>query len=43
MTTVLLTGAAGGVGTFLRAGLPPPGWKLRCLDRFLPAEDDGLK
>lgn len=41
--TVLLTGAAGGVGTFLRAGLPRLGWRLRCFDRVLPAEDDGLE
>jgi uronate dehydrogenase len=43
VTRVLLTGAAGGVGTFLRAGLPRLGWTLRCLDRVLPAEDDGLE
>ncbi|WP_181805051.1 NAD-dependent epimerase/dehydratase family protein [Streptomyces shenzhenensis] len=41
--TVLLTGAAGRVGTYLRAGLPRLGWRLRCLDRFLPPEDDGLE
>jgi uronate dehydrogenase len=36
VTTVLLTGAAGGVGTFLRAGLPRLGWSLRigsCFER----------
>ena len=37
--TVLLTGAAGGVGTFLRRGLPALGWKLRCYDRR-PILDD---
>jgi uronate dehydrogenase len=37
--TVLLTGAAGGVGTFLRRGLPPLGWKLRCYD-VVPVPDD---
>lgn len=31
-TTVLLTGAAGHIGATLRAGLPPFGWRLRCLD-----------
>jgi uronate dehydrogenase len=43
VTRVLLTGAAGRVGTFLRAGLPRLGWSLRCLDRVRPAEDDGLE
>ncbi len=32
--TVLITGAAGGVGTFLRRGLPLLGWRLRSLDRM---------
>ncbi|MGY1842609.1 NAD-dependent epimerase/dehydratase family protein [Modestobacter sp. SYSU DS0875] len=35
MTTpgpVLVTGAAGGIGTVLRSGLPEHGWALRCLD-----------
>jgi len=39
---VLLTGAAGGVGGFLRRGLPALGWQLRCLDLRLPEHDDGL-
>lgn len=30
---VLITGASGGVGRFLRAGLPELGWTLRLLDR----------
>jgi uronate dehydrogenase len=34
--TVLITGAAGGVGSFLRTGLPALGWQLRCLDLVLP-------
>jgi uronate dehydrogenase len=34
--TVLITGAAGGVGSFLRQGLPALGWQLRCLDLTLP-------
>jgi uronate dehydrogenase len=29
---VLVTGAAGGIGTVLRGGLPARGWALRCLD-----------
>lgn len=41
--TVLLTGAAGTVGTFLRRGLPALGWHLRCLDLVRPARDDGLE
>lgn len=41
--TVLLTGAAGGVGGFLRTGLPPLGWNPRCLDLVLPAQDGGLE
>lgn len=32
MRRVLLTGAAGQIGTLLRAGLPAYGWSLRCLD-----------
>lgn len=31
--TVLLTGAAGRIGTALRARLPELGWQLRCFDR----------
>lgn len=41
--TVLITGAAGGVGTFLRRGLPALGWRLRCLDLAPPGEEDGLE
>lgn len=33
MSTVVLTGAAGRIGTSLRARLPELGWTLRCLDR----------
>src|SRR3954454_393940 len=29
---VLVTGAAGRIGTVLRGGLPERGWALRCLD-----------
>lgn len=36
--TVLLTGAAGGVGTFLRASLPGYGYRLRLAD-LRPVED----
>jgi uronate dehydrogenase len=39
---VLLTGAAGRIGSYLRAGLPPLGWQPRCLDLVAPAESDGL-
>jgi uronate dehydrogenase len=35
---VLLTGAAGGIGTVLRGGLPARGWALRCLD-VVPVPD----
>jgi uronate dehydrogenase len=35
--TVLVTGAAGAVGSFLRQGLPALGWRLRCLDLVRPA------
>ncbi|WP_328459300.1 NAD-dependent epimerase/dehydratase family protein [Streptomyces sp. NBC_00448] len=41
--TVLLTGAAGGVGTFLRTRLPRLSWRLRCFDLALPAQDGGLE
>lgn len=37
--TVLLTGAAGGIGTMLRALLPPHGYALRSLDA-VPVADD---
>lgn len=40
--TVLITGAAGGVGSFLRQGLPGLGWQLRCLDLVQPAATGGL-
>ncbi|MCU1615793.1 MAG: NAD-dependent epimerase/dehydratase [Frankiales bacterium] len=36
--TVLLTGAAGRIGTVLRGGLPERGWALRCLD-VVPVTD----
>ncbi|WP_104525463.1 NAD-dependent epimerase/dehydratase family protein [Blastococcus atacamensis] len=32
MSLVLVTGAAGRIGTVLRGGLPERGWALRCLD-----------
>jgi uronate dehydrogenase len=35
---VLVTGAAGQIGTFLRGGLPRRGWSLRCLD-VVPVPD----
>lgn len=37
-SVVLVTGAAGRLGGFLRTGLPPLGWRLRVLDR-VPFED----
>ncbi|NJP66112.1 NAD-dependent epimerase/dehydratase family protein [Streptomyces spiramenti] len=41
--TVLLTGAAGRLGTALRAGLPTLGWGVRCLDRVaVPGEPDAV-
>lgn len=39
---VLVTGAAGRIGSYLRSGLPPRGWRLRCLDLVEPSESDGL-
>ncbi|TQF06707.1 NAD(P)-dependent oxidoreductase [Kitasatospora acidiphila] len=40
---VLLTGAAGGVGTFLRALLPGYGYQLRCFDRLpVPGEPGAI-
>jgi uronate dehydrogenase len=36
--TVLITGAAGRIGTWLRGGLPERGWAVRCLD-VVPAPD----
>jgi len=41
MSTVLITGAAGRIGGYLRSGLPPLGWDLRCLDLVGPPEPDG--
>ena len=42
--TVLLTGAAGGVGGFLRAGLPGYGYQLRLTDLVpVPGEPDALQ
>jgi len=39
MSTVLVTGAAGRIGHYLRAGLPGLGWELRLLDRVpIPGE-----
>jgi uronate dehydrogenase len=32
VSVVLVTGAAGGIGTLLRGGLPERGWAVRCLD-----------
>ncbi|RKN42434.1 NAD-dependent epimerase/dehydratase family protein [Streptomyces hoynatensis] len=41
--TVLLTGAAGGVGTLMRALLPPYGYRLRPFDVVpLPGEPDAI-
>lgn len=36
--TILMTGAAGGVGTFLRAGLADLGWQVRGFDLVTPEE-----
>jgi uronate dehydrogenase len=38
VSLVLLTGAAGRIGTVLRGGLPERGWALRCLD-VVPVAD----
>jgi uronate dehydrogenase len=35
---ILITGAAGGVGTFLRTGLPELGWTVRGFDLVTPPE-----
>ena len=35
---VLITGAAGRIGTWLRGGLPERGWAVRCLD-VVPVTD----
>jgi uronate dehydrogenase len=37
---ILITGGAGGVGTFLRLGLADLGWRVRCLDLRVP-DDPG--
>lgn len=43
MPLVLLTGAAGGVGRFLRDGLPGLGWQLRLFDRVpIPDAPDAI-
>ena len=39
MSLVLLTGAAGRIGTLLRGGLPERGWSMRCLD-VVPVPDE---
>jgi uronate dehydrogenase len=39
--TVLVTGAAGRIGGYLRGGLPDLGWRLRCYDRVpVPVPDE---
>ncbi|EFG06171.1 Hypothetical protein SCLAV_1092, partial [Streptomyces clavuligerus] len=41
--TVLLTGAAGGLGTLMRELLPAYGYELRCLDvRPVEGEPDAV-
>lgn len=43
MGPVLITGAAGRIGTVLRRGLPPLGWPLRLLDAVpMPGEPDAV-
>jgi uronate dehydrogenase len=43
MPTVLVTGAAGRIGRYLRAGLPGLGWELRLLDRVpIPEAPDAF-
>jgi uronate dehydrogenase len=39
VSLVLLTGAAGRIGTVLRGGLPERGWAVRCLD-VVPVPDE---
>ena len=39
MSLVLVTGAAGRIGTVLRGGLPERGWAVRCLD-VVPVADE---
>lgn len=41
--TVLLTGAAGRIGTVLRERLPALGWRLRCYDRVPVETADGAE
>jgi uronate dehydrogenase len=41
MSTVLVTGAAGRIGHYLRVGLPGLGWELRLLDRVPIPEEPG--
>lgn len=43
MGRVLITGAAGGVGTFLRTGLAGLGWRVRCLDLRVPDDPGGAE
>lgn len=40
---MLITGAAGGVGTFLRTGLAESGWHMRCLDLRVPDDPGGAE
>ncbi|WP_228563520.1 NAD-dependent epimerase/dehydratase family protein [Catenulispora rubra] len=40
---ILMTGAAGGVGTFLRAGLAEAGWQVRGFDLVTPDEPDATE
>lgn len=42
MKTVLITGAAGRMGSRLRADLPAFGWDLRCLDLAAPPDEAAL-
>jgi uronate dehydrogenase len=39
MSLVLITGAAGRIGTVLRGGLPERGWAVRCLDIVPPPDE----
>ncbi|HKT01580.1 MAG TPA: NAD(P)-dependent oxidoreductase [Rugosimonospora sp.] len=43
MGRILITGAAGGVGTFLVAGLPPLGWQIRGFDLRPGADAEGVE
>jgi uronate dehydrogenase len=40
---ILLTGAAGGVGTFLRTGLPDLGWTVRGFDLRIPDDPGAIE